>query len=131
MVYIGTVSRIPWGEPLVDEAIIQKSKQTLKDQSIRLVEHDVVVASKEEVRAALRRMKADDRVDAVILFSGTWVWAAHLIAAVRDFAMTGKGVVLWKRARAPAGTMPVYPPQTTSELVCPVARSLQRIQWAI
>jgi L-arabinose isomerase len=33
--------------------------------------------------------------DAVILFSGTWVWAAHLTAALRDFAMTGKGIVLW------------------------------------
>jgi len=40
-------------------------------------------------------MKRDDRVDCVILFSGTWVWAAHMIAAVRDFAFSGKGIVLW------------------------------------
>ena len=34
-------------------------------------------------------------VDAVILFSGTWVWASHMIAAIRDFASTGKGIILW------------------------------------
>jgi L-fucose isomerase-like protein len=40
-------------------------------------------------------MKDDERIDCVVLFSGTWVWTAHLIAAVRDFAMTGRGVLLW------------------------------------
>ena len=44
---------------------------------------------------ALKRMKDDESVDCVILFSGTWVWAAHLIAAIRDYAATGKGVLLW------------------------------------
>jgi L-fucose isomerase-like protein len=34
-------------------------------------------------------------VDCVVLFSGTWVWAAHLVAAVRDFAMSGKPVLIW------------------------------------
>ena len=34
-------------------------------------------------------------VDAVILFSGTWVWASHMIAAIRDFAATGKGIIIW------------------------------------
>jgi len=36
-----------------------------------------------------------DDLDAVVLFSGTWVWAAHLAGALRDFAGTGKGIVLW------------------------------------
>jgi L-arabinose isomerase len=36
-----------------------------------------------------------DDVDSIILFSGTWVWSAHLIAAIRDFATSGKGIVLW------------------------------------
>ncbi len=40
-------------------------------------------------------MKHDEGVDAVILFSGTWVWAAHLVGAIRDYASTGKGVLLW------------------------------------
>jgi hypothetical protein len=31
-----------------------------------------------------------DDLDGVILFSGTWIWAAHLVAALRDFALTGK-----------------------------------------
>lgn len=85
----------PMGDPFIDEAVVQNSKQALRGEGIRLIEHEVVVSTKEEAVAALRKMKADDRIDTVILFSGTWVWAANLVAAVRDFAMTGKGVVLW------------------------------------
>ncbi len=85
----------PMGQPFIDEGLIARSKQALKGRSVGLVEHEIVVATKEEARTALKKMKDDDRVDCVILFSGTWVWAAHLIAAVRDFAMTGKGVLLW------------------------------------
>ncbi len=85
----------PMGTPFIDDAIIEKSKKALRDRGVELVEHDVIVASKEEAKAALRRMKREDEVDCVILFSGTWVWAAHLIAAIRDFAMTGKGVLIW------------------------------------
>ena len=73
----------------------QRSKDALRRAGVRLVEHDVVVASKTEARAALKRMKEDDTVDCVILFSGTWVWAAHMIGAIRDFAMSGKGVLIW------------------------------------
>jgi L-fucose isomerase-like protein len=83
------------GVPFIDEAIIEHAKKALTKADLRLVEHAVVVATKEEARAALRKMKSDDRVDAVVLFSGTWVWAAHLVGAVRDFAATGKGVLLW------------------------------------
>ncbi|HID23900.1 MAG TPA: hypothetical protein EYP14_16080 [Planctomycetaceae bacterium] len=85
----------PMGQPFIDESVIARSKQALRDRGLRLVEHDVIVATKEEAKAALRKMKHDDEVDCVILFSGTWVWAAHLIGAVRDFAMTGKQVLIW------------------------------------
>ena len=85
----------PMGQPFIDDALVARSKQAVRDQGIELVEHDVVVASKDEARAALKKMKDDDRIDCVILFSGTWVWAAHMIAAIRDFAMTGKGVLVW------------------------------------
>src|SRR5580704_10737111 len=61
----------------------------------KVVEHDVTVASKAEAKAALKAMKSNEAVDAVILFSGTWVWAAHLVGAIRDFAATGKAVLLW------------------------------------
>jgi len=85
----------PMGQPFIDEAVVARSKQALRERGIELAEHDVVVATKEEARSALKKMKDDDRIDCVILFSGTWVWAAHMIAAVRDFAMTGKGVLIW------------------------------------
>lgn len=85
----------PMGAPFIDDALVARSKAALRAAGLRLVEHDVVVASKAEARAAFKRMKDDDAVDCVILFSGTWVWASHMIAAVRDFAMTGKGVLIW------------------------------------
>lgn len=85
----------PMGQPFIDDALVARAKQTLRDQGLELVEHDTVLATKQEARAALKKMKDDDRVCGVVLFSATWVWAAHLVAAVRDFAATGKGVLIW------------------------------------
>jgi hypothetical protein len=85
----------PMGTPFIDHAVIQHSKKVLSAAGLKLVEHNVIVASKEEARAAMKAMKSNDAVDAVILFSGTWVWAAHLAGAIRDFAATGKAVLLW------------------------------------
>ena len=85
----------PMGTPFIDDAIVKRSKAALKKAGLNLIEHDVVIASKDEARSALKRMKADDRIDMVVLFSGTWVWAAHLVAAIRDYAATGKAVLLW------------------------------------
>ena len=85
----------PMGAPFIDQSIIDRSKAALKQRGLNLVEHDTIVAGKSEAVNALGAMKKDDRVDCLILFSGTWVWAAHLIAAVRDFAFSGKGIILW------------------------------------
>jgi len=85
----------PMGQPFIDDALVERSKQALAARGLEVLAHDVVVATKAEAAAALKRMKDDERIDCVVLFSGTWVWAAHLIAAVRDFAMTGRGVLLW------------------------------------
>ncbi|MGO8719846.1 MAG: hypothetical protein ACLQMO_11590 [Acidobacteriaceae bacterium] len=85
----------PMGQPFIDESIVTAAKRQLIAAGIQLVEHPVVVATKEEAKEALRRMKHDDQVDAVILFSGTWIWAANLVGAIRDYAATGKGVLLW------------------------------------
>lgn len=85
----------PMGVPFIDSHIVKNAKAALKKSGLQLVEHDVVVASKDEAWAAMRKMKLNDEVDGVVLFSGTWVWAAHLAAAVRDYAATGKGLLLW------------------------------------
>jgi len=85
----------PMGQPFIDDALVDRSKKALVDRGMDVVAHDVVVATKAEAAAALKRMKDDERIDCVVLFSGTWVWAAHLIAAVRDFALTGRGILLW------------------------------------
>jgi hypothetical protein len=85
----------PMGQPFVDDALIERSKKALRDRGVRLVEWDVVVATKAEAREALKSMKDNEEVDLVILFSGTWIWASQMIAAVRDYALTGKGVLVW------------------------------------
>ena len=85
----------PMGTPFIDEAIVKQAKRALTKAGLKLVEHGVVIASKEEARAALKRMKDNDAVDMVVLFSGTWVWAAHLVGAIRDYAASGKAVLLW------------------------------------
>ena len=48
----------PMGQPFIDDALVAASKKALTDRGIELVEHDVVVASKKEARAALAKMKA-------------------------------------------------------------------------
>ena len=85
----------PMGTPFIDDALITQAKAALCAANVELVEHDVILATKAEAQACLNKFKKLDDLDAIVLFSGTWVWAAHLVAALRDFAATGKGIVLW------------------------------------
>jgi len=85
----------PMGTAFIDDELLKKSKQALKDAGMELDEHDVIIASKEEAKECLSKYKKIDDIDAVILYSGTWVWAAHMIAAVRDFSLSGKAIILW------------------------------------
>lgn len=85
----------PMGTPFIDDALVQRAKSALVAGGLKVIEHGVVVAGKEEARAAFRKMKCNDAVDAVVLFSGTWVWAAHMVGAIRDYCTSGKGLLLW------------------------------------
>ncbi|MFO7668422.1 MAG: hypothetical protein R6W31_02070 [Bacteroidales bacterium] len=85
----------PKGTPFIDEGIVSGAKTALKNLGLELVEYDIVLATRQEARECFDTFKKMNGVDAVILFAGTWVWASHLIGAVRDFAKSGKGIVLW------------------------------------
>ncbi|MCF7854508.1 MAG: hypothetical protein K9N51_06920 [Candidatus Pacebacteria bacterium] len=85
----------PLGTPFIDDALVSGAQRALQDAGVELVPHDVVVASKKEARECVAKYKVMDDVAAVVLFSGTWVWAAHLAGALRDFAGTGKGILVW------------------------------------
>ena len=85
----------PMGTPFIDEGLIAQSKAALRKAGLDLVEYPVVVASKAEARACLAHFKKTDDVDALVFYSGTWVWAAHLLAALRDYAGTGKALAFW------------------------------------
>ena len=85
----------PDGKPFIDESIIQSAKAALKKEGIGLREEKLIIATKKEAAEVLLGMAKDDGVDCLVLFSGTWVWAANMIAAIRAFARTGKGIVIW------------------------------------
>ena len=85
----------PLGTPFIDDKLIEKAKQALQNAGLELVEYDLVIASKQEAKECFSKFKKMDYLDALVLFSGTWVWAAHLMAPLRDFSFTGKGIVIW------------------------------------
>lgn len=85
----------PMGTPFIDDALVAAAKAALRAAGMDLVEYDLVVASKHEAQECFGYFKKMDDLDAVVLFSGTWVWAAHLVGALRDFAGSRKGIVLW------------------------------------
>jgi len=85
----------PMGQPFIDNKIVAGAKKALRAAGLTLVEHPVVLATKAEARECLAKYKKADDIDAIVLFSGTWVWASELIGALRDFSFTGKGIVIW------------------------------------
>lgn len=85
----------PDGNLFIDEKIIRDSKEALKNEGIVLQEEALVIATKKEAQDVILALAKDDSIDTLVLFSGTWVWAAHMIGAIREFAKTGKGIVIW------------------------------------
>jgi len=85
----------PMGTSFIDGRLINKARKALVDAGMEVIRHQVILATKQEARTCFAKFKKMDELDAVVLFSGTWVWAAHLIGAIRDFAFTGKGIILW------------------------------------
>jgi L-fucose isomerase-like protein len=85
----------PMGVPFIDNRIIESQKKALVSRNVELVEWETVLATKQEAREAMAALKKDDDIDALILCSGTWIWAGYMIAAIRDFAMTGKPIIIW------------------------------------
>ena len=85
----------PMGQPFIDDRLIAQAKNKLRAAGVELVEHDLVLATKQECRACFAKLKKMDDVDGVILFTGTWVWAAHMVAALRDYVMSGKSILVW------------------------------------
>jgi molybdopterin biosynthesis enzyme MoaB len=63
----------PMGVPFIDDATVKRSKEALAQAGLKVVEHNIVVATKEEARTAIKKMKDDERIDMIVLFSGTWV----------------------------------------------------------
>jgi len=85
----------PMGQPFIDEAIVAEAKKALQLAGADLIVEDLIISTKQEARSCFSKFKNMDDLDAILLFSGTWVWAAHLLPALREFAFSRKGIVLW------------------------------------
>lgn len=85
----------PDGNLFIDEKVIAGAKTALKNEGVELKEEDLIVATKKEAADIILPLAKDDSVDTLVLFTGTWVWAAHMVGAIREFAKTGKGIVVW------------------------------------
>jgi L-arabinose isomerase len=85
----------PMGTPFIDNRIVEAARTALINSGLEVVQHDLILASKKEARTCFDKFKKMNDIDAVVLFSGTWVWSAHMVGAIRDFANSGKGLVLW------------------------------------
>jgi len=85
----------PMGKPFIDDKIVAAAREALRQSGLELVDHELVLANKQESKACFDKFKKMNDIDAVVLFSGTWVWASHMIGAIRDFAGSGKGIILW------------------------------------
>lgn len=83
------------GQPWIDDLVINRAKEVLSESGADLVVEDLIISTKQEARECFSKFKKMDDLDLVILFSGTWIWAAHLVAALRDFSFTRKGILIW------------------------------------
>ena len=50
----------PMGAPFIDDAVVSRSRDSLRSHGLKVIDYPVVVASKTEARAALAAMKRDD-----------------------------------------------------------------------
>lgn len=85
----------PDGNLFIDEEVIGGAREALKACGIELHEEKLIISTKQEAKDVLLPLAKDDSVSSLVLFSGTWVWAAHMVGAIREFAKTGKGIVIW------------------------------------
>jgi hypothetical protein len=46
----------PMGTPFVDDALVRRAKSALVAAGLKVIEHNIVIASKEEARAAFKKM---------------------------------------------------------------------------
>ncbi len=85
----------PDGNLFIDYDIIAGAKKALANEGVELKEEELIVATKKEAADVIIPLAKDDSIDTLVLFTGTWVWSAHMVGAIREFAKTGKGIVIW------------------------------------
>lgn len=85
----------PDGNLFIDYDIIAGAKKALAAEGVELKEEELIVATKKEAADVILPLAKDDSIDTLVLFTGTWVWSAHMVGAIREFAKTGKGIVIW------------------------------------
>ena len=82
--------------------MIGRCKQALRDNDIELVENDLRLPPKRSGGGNSAVSKGRQRGLPGLVFR-TWVWASHMVPAIREFAKTGKGIVIWTYPLAGVG----------------------------
>ena len=81
--------------PYIDTGLIDKACDALKKNDVNLVVCNKIISDKREARDTLNVFKNNKSLDCIILFTGSWVWAANLVSAIRDFSFSSKGIIIW------------------------------------
>lgn len=87
--------RDPSGDLFINDEIIERSIKALRDKGHEVVVNDLVVAKKHEAKQIICDMATDRSIDCLVLFPGCWIWASEMIGALREYAKTGRGIVIW------------------------------------
>lgn len=82
------------GRQFIDYDLLEKSKNSLVEMGFKVISSREVVSYKPQAYEALEQLKKE-KVDVLILYSTTWVWASELMWLAKDF---NRPVILWSPA---------------------------------
>ena len=79
------------GRPWIDERMVEKCRQSLKDAGMEVVEVPGVVSRRPQSFAAVQK-SLDEDVDCIIFYAATWLWASEMTQASR---MANRPIIIW------------------------------------
>ncbi len=84
----------PMGAPFIDDALVARSSDALKAARLELVEHDIVVASKQEARECFAKFRRWTTWTPCAVLRHVGVGGPHG-RGHPGLAGTGKAIILW------------------------------------
>jgi len=79
------------GRPWIDERMVEKCRQSLKDAGMEVVEVPRIVSKRPQSFAAVQKSLEED-VDCIIFYAATWLWASEMTQASR---IANRPIIVW------------------------------------